>query len=412
MAGKTGAKELNNGSQAPGSNFAEVEFLSLDLIDSNPYNSRLGPMDTGETDMMARSIEQLGLISPILVRPKFGGRFELVFGHRRLEAARWLGWEKIRAEVKSVSDEEMIKLSAAENVAREDLSDYEKGICFSRMKRDFGITLARIGELVGSSESHVCNYIRMAELFDASAVEANPELLSDLRLITEHHARILLRIPDLTDRRRMLRLVVSEKMSVRDIQRMLQRFKSWFPNTDNDHPKYASSQKRSAEIESSLSPIPDESEQALKGNEDDLAEINNVVLSEFRLPRDGDFASFANHHSFEHGYSIFASNPPLTRFDDNLAVEQERGWFFGDAIRMSAKIRDMRIQLYDCFSVVTLFVDHKGETSSMPTLEKSIRGTLVLSRTELGWKIVHEHWSNQESLPSASAMVGAMPGQR
>jgi ParB/RepB/Spo0J family partition protein len=377
------------------------ESLSLNLIDPNPYNSRLESSPL-ELDQITRSMEQLGLLSPVMVRPKrASGRYELVFGHRRVEAARRLGWSQISAEVKPLDDEEMIKLSLAENDARENLSDYEKGLCFSKLNKEFGKTLGQIGNMVGFSESHVSNFVRMAELLDQAAVSRDPKLLSDLCSISEHHARILLRIPDSRERQRMLRLVVSDKLSVRDLQRMLQRFRSWFPNC-------IERTKSRGDFSPDLS-----SKKSLRFSpNDDLEEINKVVLSEFRLPRERDFDSFARLHEFERGFSIFASNPPLTRFDDHLAVEQERRWFFGDATQLSADIRDMRVQLYEKFAVVTLCVDHRGRMGDKQ-VEMSVRGTLVLSNSESSWRIVHEHWSNEnfhetredKTLPGHGAVV-------
>jgi ParB/RepB/Spo0J family partition protein len=377
----------------------------LDLIDSNPYNSRLEP-SRAEIDLMVASMSQLGLLSPIMVRPKkSGNRYELVFGHRRVLAARHLGWNKISAEVKHLDDEGMIKLSFAENVARKNLSDYEKGLCFSRMKTEFRKTLVEIGKMAGISESHVCNFVRMTELFDYATVTKNPKLLSDLCSISEHHARILLRIPDSRDRQRLLRLTVADKLSVRDLQRMMQRFRSWFPKGASDRSKWTENSPQNTNFEiSSIS----------NSNDGDLEKINEVVLSEFRLPRERDYDSFTKLHEFDGGYSIFSSNPPLTRFDDHQAVEEEKRWFFGDAVQFTANIRDMRVQLYSNFAVVTLFVDHRGRPNN-EDVEMSIRGTLVVSKVESSWKIVHEHWSNEDfrivqkdnkSLPGQGRLVG------
>ena len=157
-----------------------------------------------------------------------GDRYQIVFGQRRSKAGRLLGWNTISAEIKNLGDEEMIEISLAENLSREDLSDYEKALCFRRMKVEFGRTYGEIGSLVGLSESHVCNYVRMIELFDDDTLRKHPSLITELHKISEHHARILLRVSDMNDRIQMLKLVVSENLSVRDLDRMSQRFRSWF----------------------------------------------------------------------------------------------------------------------------------------------------------------------------------------
>jgi len=354
-----------------------VVELPLSLIDENPFNSR-SMYDEREVRRLADSLSRFGLLSSILVRQS-GDRYQIVFGHRRTKAAKLLGWNTIRAEVGSLSDEEMIEFSLAENLARENLSDYEKALCFRRMKTEFGRTYEQIGKVVGYSESHICNYARMLELFSDETIAKNPSIISDLHHISEHHARILLRISNEKDRLHMLRLVVSEKMSVRDIQRMVQRFRSWFEDESSKFPAQF--------VE------PNDDRRYLG---DEVLEINRILFDEFKLPKKGDLEAFVHLHSHDGGYSLFNSYPPLKRFDNSDAMEEEKQWFFGDARLLSAKIRDVRVQLYDQFAVATLFVDNVGRPE-MKGFWTNIRGTVVLARDKSGWKIIHEHWSNDET---------------
>ena len=74
----------------------------------------------------------------------------------------------------------MLSYSVSENLRRNDLSDYEKALSFQRLRTEFGKTFQEIAQLVGYSESHVCNYVRMLKLFDESVIESNPLLKSEL----------------------------------------------------------------------------------------------------------------------------------------------------------------------------------------------------------------------------------------
>jgi ParB family transcriptional regulator, chromosome partitioning protein len=113
-----------------------LEDIPLHLIDDSAFNVRL---EYEEEDISALkfSMGSIGLLAPVTVRKK-EERYELVFGHRRTRAARALGWTAIKAEVRECSNEQMLEFSLAENVARKDLSDYEKGTVFLRMHQEYG----------------------------------------------------------------------------------------------------------------------------------------------------------------------------------------------------------------------------------------------------------------------------------
>ena len=186
--------------------FTETKMISeipLNLIADNPFNCRKAYSEK-EDLKLANSLKSLGLMSPIKVRST-GSNYQLVFGHRRVRAARMLDWQTIRAEVEELSDESMLKYSLLENMERKNLSDLEAGISFWRMNREFGKTYEEIGKMVGYSSAHVCNFVRMTEMFDDHEDLGNdPSLFSDLQHISEHHARILSRIDNSETRRRLL----------------------------------------------------------------------------------------------------------------------------------------------------------------------------------------------------------------
>src|SRR4051794_18500813 len=70
----------------------EVEIDKIDVVDE--FNARKN-MGNEELRELAETIEETGLVAPIKVREKDGGRFDLVAGHRRLEAAKLAGRKKI-----------------------------------------------------------------------------------------------------------------------------------------------------------------------------------------------------------------------------------------------------------------------------------------------------------------------------
>src|SRR5436189_1856036 len=79
----------------------------------------------GDVIDLTRSIQEKGVLEPVLVRP-VGYRYELVIGSRRLEAAKAAGLKRIPAVVRKMSDEEAIIVSLIENIQRRDLEPEEE----------------------------------------------------------------------------------------------------------------------------------------------------------------------------------------------------------------------------------------------------------------------------------------------
>lgn len=99
--------------------------IELKKIEPNRLNPRLEFTKAG-LDELSDSIKQVGLIEPIIVRPK-DGKFEVVVGERRYRAAQQAGLSAVPAIIREFSDEEVIELNLIENIHREDLSAVEKG---------------------------------------------------------------------------------------------------------------------------------------------------------------------------------------------------------------------------------------------------------------------------------------------
>jgi len=108
------------------------------------------------------SVEEVGLAVPIKVRP-MGEHYEIVYGHRRVEAARQLGWPEIEAFIEELTDEQVMLQGLAENVQRDDLTDTEKGRAFIRLRDDFGMSLRQIGRELGIDIAEVSRCVILVE---------------------------------------------------------------------------------------------------------------------------------------------------------------------------------------------------------------------------------------------------------
>lgn len=106
--------------------------ISLGAIDVSPYQPRL-VFEEQAIRELADSIEESGLINPILVRQKANGRYELVAGERRFRAHQVLRRLTIKATLRKLSDEAACLEALTDNEARENLCDYERGRSYNRI---------------------------------------------------------------------------------------------------------------------------------------------------------------------------------------------------------------------------------------------------------------------------------------
>lgn len=99
--------------------------IELKKIQPNRLNPRLEFSKAG-LDELADSIKQVGLLEPIIVRPK-DDQYEVVVGERRYRASQQAGLDAVPVIIRDYSDDEVMELNLVENIQREDLSAVEKG---------------------------------------------------------------------------------------------------------------------------------------------------------------------------------------------------------------------------------------------------------------------------------------------
>ncbi|HLG42200.1 MAG TPA: ParB/RepB/Spo0J family partition protein, partial [Planctomycetota bacterium] len=105
-------------------------------IVSNPYQARK-KIDRESVKSLSEEIRNFGLW-PGAFRGRWrNNKFELCYGHRRLEAIRILGWDEVEVDIVDMSDEDMALQSLAENLQREGLTDLEKAEGINLMVRKY-----------------------------------------------------------------------------------------------------------------------------------------------------------------------------------------------------------------------------------------------------------------------------------
>ena len=107
-----------------------VQYLPIDQLVPAEDNFR-GPV--GDVVELAESIRAVGILQHLVVTPKADGGYRLVFGHRRLEAARQAGLTEVPAEIRDYSDAERFTAMFAENYGRKDLSPLQEARAYQAM---------------------------------------------------------------------------------------------------------------------------------------------------------------------------------------------------------------------------------------------------------------------------------------
>ena len=161
----------------------ELQHLPLASIEVSGHNPRRA---FGALDELAASIEEHGLLQPVVVRQTGGERFELIAGHRRVEALRRLGREYVPAIVRRADVDQAYVLTLVENLQRADLRPTEEALALETLVRERGWTTRQVAAAIKRSQAYVSKRLRVFEdpllapavLANQLSVSAAEELLA------------------------------------------------------------------------------------------------------------------------------------------------------------------------------------------------------------------------------------------
>lgn len=202
-------------------------MLRPDQIVPSPLQPRRR-FDEAALATLSESIRKHGILEPIIVRPR-DGRFEIVAGERRFQAAVQVGLEQVPVTVRDLDDRTTMEVALSENLEREDLSPIEVAVSFSEYLTKFGTTQDELAQRLGKDRSTVANLIRLLDLPETARTAL------DNRTITAGHARALLPLKDQGQLGTVLADVVRRQLSVRQTEALVRRLLTKKPRAGAVH---------------------------------------------------------------------------------------------------------------------------------------------------------------------------------
>lgn len=193
----------------------EVVNLPINNIIQNSYQ----PRKYFNQDLLielSESIREYGVLQPISVR-RYGEKYELVAGERRLRASQLAGLEEIPAIIVDITNKESAVLALIENLQREDLNYIEEAEGYARLIKEHDFTQDELACKIGKKQSTIANKLRLLKLPE----NIKYELLKNH--LTERHARALLKLPDESIQTKVINEIIKRKLNVKRTEDLIQR---------------------------------------------------------------------------------------------------------------------------------------------------------------------------------------------
>ncbi|MDQ4144515.1 MAG: ParB/RepB/Spo0J family partition protein [Actinomycetota bacterium] len=209
----------------------------IDEIETNPKQPRK-VFDSDALAELAASIEELGLLQPLLVRPGSGGGYQLIAGERRFRAAQLAGLTEVPVLVVETDDRGSLERALVENIHREDLNPIEEASALRQLLDEGGLTQEQLAQRLGRNRVTIANALRLLDL--PTEIQ---RMLTD-RSITGGHARALLGLQGSPFQKRLAQRVAQEGLSVRETEDLVRRYSSMVETS----PRAARERSRPTEV--------------------------------------------------------------------------------------------------------------------------------------------------------------------
>ena len=195
----------------------ETNKVSIKDISRNKFQPRKH-FSKESLDELTKSIEERGVIQPIVVRPdkESSGKYEIIAGERRWLASQNAGLHEVPVVILDVDDIKSLEFAIVENVQRQDLNPIEEAKGYQRLVDDFNYNQEKLSKFIGKSRSYIANSLRLLSL--------PAEVLSMVENgnLSAGHARSLVGLNNCTE---IAKKIVQKKLSVRQSEILARQFR-------------------------------------------------------------------------------------------------------------------------------------------------------------------------------------------
>ncbi len=191
---------------------AGVLNLPIAKIVANAYQPRTA-FDEAALLELTESVQVHGVLQPVMVRPRGGGRYELIAGERRFRAAQQAGLTQIPAVVRAMTDEESLTVALIENIQREDLNAMEAARGYRQLLDQFGVTQTELARQIGKAQPTIANALSLLRL----PAEMQESIAAGQ--ITMEHGKALLTVASPERRQSLWQEMVSGGLTVAESRR-------------------------------------------------------------------------------------------------------------------------------------------------------------------------------------------------
>lgn len=194
----------------------ETDQIDINKIEPNASQPRKN-FNEDSLQELADSIQQHGMIEPLIVQEGKKGFFQIIAGERRWRAAKIAGLKTVPVIVKEYSDREVMEIALIENLQREDLNPIEEAEAFQRLIEEYELKQDEVAERVSKSRTAVTNSLRLLKLDE----RVRNMIIEDK--IKSGHARALLAIENKDEQYEVAIKVFDENLSVRETEKLVKR---------------------------------------------------------------------------------------------------------------------------------------------------------------------------------------------
>jgi len=193
----------------------EVIDIKLDSIEPNPFQPRRH-FDQQSLNELAESIRSNGVLQPVIVKRVSNG-YMLVTGERRCRASKIAGFTTVPAIIRDYNNQYLAELALLENIQREDLTIVEEAEAYQNAIKSMNLTHLELANKIGKSRSYVSNAVGTLNLPQEVIQEINSGN------ITMGHARSLSKLKDISRIKKISKMIIEEKLTVRDIESLVKK---------------------------------------------------------------------------------------------------------------------------------------------------------------------------------------------